>query len=53
MTDIQKAINDAYAMISYVPVSGDYVDVMSDAREKLRIAYKMAAPKQEIGKSDG
>lgn len=52
MTDLQKEINQAFKLISAVPVSGDGVDVMAAAREHLRTAYQMAAPTEEDG-SDG
>lgn len=52
MTDLQKEIDQAFKLISAVPVSGDGVDVMSAAREHLRAAYQMAAPVEE-GNSDG
>lgn len=52
MTDLQKELDQAFKLISAVPVSGDGVDVMSAAREHLRAAFQMAAPAEEE-KADG
>ena len=43
MNELQKAINEAYKMISAIPVEGDHVEVMAAARGHLRRAYKLAA----------
>lgn len=38
---MQELINEIYQLISAVPVTGDYVDVMAGARGKLRQVYKI------------
>lgn len=48
MNEIQKAIQWAHRMISVIPVSGDAVDVMSGAREKLKEAYDLAGDKSVL-----
>lgn len=52
MTDLQKELDQAFKLMSAVPVSGDGVDVMAAAREHLRTAYQMAAQEEEE-KNDG
>lgn len=51
MTDLQKEINAAFAAISAIPVTGEDQERAVMAKEHLRKAYKMAAPK-EIKKAD-
>ena len=48
MNDIQKEINEAYRMVSAIPVSGDAVDVMAGARIHLKEAYKLAGDKSAL-----
>lgn len=43
--DIQKEINQAFALISAVLVSGDAADAVAGARAHLRKAYELAADK--------
>lgn len=52
MTELQKEINQAFKLVSAVPVSGDRVDVMAAARESLRRAYQLAAPPDDEEKED-
>lgn len=49
MTDLQKELDAAFKLLSAVPVSGDAVDVMAAARERLRAAYKLAEEKEGGG----
>ncbi len=42
MTDLQKEIDQAFKLLSAIPVSGDAVDLMFSARSSLRSAYQMA-----------
>lgn len=48
MNDIQKEINEAYRMVSAIPVSGDAVDVMAGARIHLKEAFKLAGDKSAL-----
>ena len=48
MNDIQKEINEAYRMVSAIPVSGDAVDMMAGARIHLKEAYKLAGDKSAL-----
>lgn len=52
MSELQKEINEAFIMISSIPVTDDSVDRMSMAREHLRRAYQMAGESEEE-KNDG
>ena len=52
MTDLQKEVNEAFMIISSIPVTGDSVDRMAMAREHLRRAYQMAEESKEE-KDDG
>lgn len=50
MTELQKELNQAFAVLATFAVSGDAVDRMAMAREHLRRAYKLAGetePEQE------
>lgn len=42
MTELQKEIDQAFKLISAVPVSGEAVELMAAARNHLRAAYNMA-----------
>lgn len=53
MTDLQKELDGAYKLLSAVPVSGDAVEVMAAARERLRAAYKLAGPEEREGVDNG
>lgn len=52
MSELQKEINEAFMMISSIPVTGDSVDRMAMARGHLRRAYQLAEESKE-GKDDG
>lgn len=47
MTDLQKELDAAFGCLSAVPVKGDYVEVMAEAREHLRRAFRLAQPEKE------
>ena len=47
MTEIQKAINTAFDLISGIPVTGDAQERAAMAKEHLRKAYKLAEAKEE------
>ncbi len=49
MTDIQKKIDQAFKLVSAIPVSGDGVDIMASVRLRLRDAYQMAAEQEADG----
>ena len=51
MNDLQKELDLAFKALSAIYVAGDDVERMVIAREKLRMAYKMAGTEQE--ESDG
>lgn len=39
---IAEALHSAFNLISAVPVSGDFVDIMAEIRVKLRYVYRLA-----------
>lgn len=51
--ELQKYLDHAFDMLSYVSVKGDDIERMAEARETLRRAYKMAEEKQEGDGKDG
>ena len=53
MDELQREINDAYNTLAVIPVAGDYIEVMAEAREHLRRAYKLSGLKQEEAESNG
>ena len=53
MSELQKELNEAYAALAAIPVSGDHVEVMAAAREHLRRAYKLAGPEPKEDESNG
>lgn len=53
MTDLQKELDQAFALVSAIPVSGDGVELMAAAREHLRKAFKLAEPEKEKESKDG
>jgi len=42
MEELKKEIDTAYRLIAAVPVHGDTVEVMAEARQRLRMAYKLS-----------
>lgn len=53
MNELQKELDQAFKLVSAVPVSGDGVDMMAAARESLRRAYQLAAPPDEEKEGPG
>lgn len=53
MTEIQKELDQAWRMLSGIPVSGDGVDLMAEARERLRQAYQLAEETEEVEERGG
>lgn len=51
--DLQKQINGAYQLLAAVPVSGDMVEVMAEARQRLRAAYHMAGKAETEPQEEG
>lgn len=47
MTDLQKEIDQAFKLVSAIPVNGDSVDIMAKVRNHLRSAYNLAAESEE------
>ena len=43
MTKVQEYVDQAFKYISAIPVSGESVEIMAQAREYLRKAYKEVA----------
>lgn len=53
MKDLQEELIRAFSLISAIPVSGDGVDIMAAARERLRKAYRMAGEQKGEVADDG
>lgn len=53
MTELQKELDKAFAILSTIPVSGDNVDRMMMVRECLRKAFKLAGPEETEAQKDG
>jgi len=57
MNDVQKKIQEAYRMVSVIPVSGDAVDLMAGARIQLKAAFEAAggmdAPEEKEAGGNG
>ena len=51
MDELLKRLETAYRMISYIPVSGDAVDMMATARSNLRKVYAELKEKQAEGEN--
>ena len=47
MNELMRKLDEVYALLSLIPVSGDGVDHMAAARAELREAYKMADRMEE------
>ena len=39
MTEVKKQLEEAFKLISCIPVSGENVEIMASAKAKLRSAY--------------
>ena len=52
MNDLKNNLKEIFDLVSAIPVSGQYVDVMASVRSKLRLTYKLAetaeAEKKEV-----
>lgn len=56
MNEIMDEINNAFKLISGIPVQGDFVEVMALAKEHLRKAFAIAEEKNKMRrevKNDG
>ncbi len=42
MEELKKEMNAAYKLMDAIPVRGDLIEVMAEARRHLRTAYKIA-----------
>lgn len=47
MKEVMKELDNAYKLLAAIPVSGDYVDVMAEARVKLRAVYHWMVEQEE------
>lgn len=47
MTDVQRELDQAFRLLAAVPVSGDGVELMAGAKERLRTAYRLAEKTEE------
>ena len=50
MKDILKELDQAFRLISFIPVSGDNVEIMADAKARMR---KIAAQLKSVEVKDG
>lgn len=52
--EVKKLLDEAFRLISSVPVTGDNVDIMAAARNKLRAVYRaLDEDKKDEVKDDG
>ena len=51
MKEIKKHLEEAFQLMSSIPVKGDAVDIMAVVRSDIRAAYRLAAEKE--GAEDG
>lgn len=49
MNNIQKELDQAFKLVSGIPVKGEAVELMFAAKEHLRKAFSLAADKAENG----
>ena len=47
MKEIQQHLEEAFRLISSIPVKGDFIDIMAVARNNLRTAYRLLDEKKE------
>lgn len=47
MKEIKESLNQAYAILSTIPVAGDSVDKMTAARAELRRAFSLLEQRDE------
>lgn len=50
MEELKKEMNAAYKLMDAIPVRGDMIEVMAEARRHLRAAYKIA---EDMEKENG
>ena len=53
MDEIMEEINNAFKLISSIPVQGDFVEIMAGARESLRKAFDLAKNIVSEAKNNG
>ena len=53
MSEMQKLIGEAFRAISAIPVTGEAVEMMALAKERLRQAYSLAEQNGEEGTDNG
>lgn len=53
MDEIMEEINNAFKLISSIPVQGDFVEIMAGAKESLRKAFDLAESLKNEVKTDG
>lgn len=52
MNEVKKQIDEAFKLISTIPVSQDNVEVMAAAKAKLRAAYAELNKQEELSKQE-
>ena len=52
MSELEKELDEAFRLISGIAVSGDGVELMAAARERLRRAYKLAKKPEKGERED-
>lgn len=52
LTPVQKELDQAYRLLSTLPVSGDAVEVVASVRMRLRKAYEMVGQNNAESKED-
>lgn len=52
MKQLQKTLDQAFKVLSAIPVCGDKVELMAQARELLRMAYRQAG-EEDKGEPNG
>lgn len=45
--ELQKELDRAFTLLAAIPVMGDGVEMMAEATERLRTAYRLAGTGQE------
>lgn len=52
MDEIMEKINNAFKLISSIPVQGDFVEIMASAKENLRAAFQLAEELNAVNKQE-
>ena len=52
MKKIKQHLEEAFQLVSSIPVKGDSVDVMAVVRNNLRVAYRLLDEKKEPEKEE-